>query len=144
MKPLRVVLDTNVLLSALLFRSGRMSWIAPLWACGRIVPLVSKVTAEEFIRVLDYPKFHLAPLEKQAILEAFLPYVEAVSVKGAAGCPPCRDPHDVPFLALARQGRAACLVTGDDDLLAVIGRTPYAILTPEAFRAVVDGGQSKI
>ena len=136
MKPLRVVLDTNVLLSALLFKSGRMSWIEPLWVCGRIVPLVSKATAEEFIRVLDYPKFRLAPFEKQTILEAFLPYAEAVSVKGAGGCPPCRDPHDVPFLALARQGRADYLVTGDADLLAVTSGTPYAILAPEAFRAV--------
>lgn len=139
MKPLRVVLDTNVLLSALLFRSGRMSWIEPLWVCGRILPLVSKTTGEEFIHVLDYPKFRLAPLEKQTILEAFLPYAEAVSVKSTAGCPPCRDPHDVPFLALARQGRADYLVTGDADLLAVIGKTTYSILTPDAFRVVVEG-----
>ncbi len=139
MKPFRVVLDTNVLLSALLFRSGRMSWIEPLWIRGPIIPLISKATTEEFIRVLDYPKFRLTPFEKQTILKAFLPHAEAVSVTSTAGCPPCRDPHDVPFLALARQGQADYLVTGDADLLAVSGETPYTILTPDAFRAISEG-----
>jgi putative PIN family toxin of toxin-antitoxin system len=77
------------------------------------------------VRVLDYPKFRLALLEKQTLLEAFLPYAEAVSVKNTAGCPPCRDPHEVSFLALAHQGRADDLVTGDADLLAVTGGTSY-------------------
>lgn len=139
MKPLRVVLDTNVLLSALLFRSGRMRWIEPLWIHGRIVPLISKATAEEFICVLDYPKFRLTSLEKQAILKAFLPYAEAVSVTSTDGCPSCRDPDDSPFLALARQGQADYLVTGDADLLAVSGEIPTSILTPDAFRAVAEG-----
>ncbi len=142
MKSLRVVLDTNVLMSALLFRSGRMGWLEPLWIRGRIVPLISKATGEEFIRVLDYPKFCLTSLEKRAILAAFLPHAEAVSVVSTAGCPPCRDPHDVPFLALAHQGRADYLVTGDADLLAVRGMISYNILSPHAFRAIAEGDSS--
>ena len=138
MRPLRVVLDTNVLLSALLFRSGRLRWIEPLWVRGQIVPLVSKATTEELIRVLEYPKFRLSPLERQTVLEAFLPFAEAVFVEGSAGSPPCRDPHDVPFLALVRRGHANYLVSGDADLLSVKESLPFSIVTPEAFKTILN------
>jgi hypothetical protein len=55
----RVVLDTNTALSALLFPAGRLSWMAAAWMAGRIEPLVSAATADELIRVLAYPKFRL-------------------------------------------------------------------------------------
>jgi len=73
---LRVVFDTNVVLSALLFRAGRVSWISDAWKGKRIIPLISKETLVELIRVLNYPKFKLTPLEQQTVLEAFLPYAE--------------------------------------------------------------------
>lgn len=55
----RVVLDSNVVLSALLFSRGRLAWIRAAWQGGRFVPLASKPTVEELIRVLGYPKFRL-------------------------------------------------------------------------------------
>ncbi|MFA7173103.1 MAG: hypothetical protein WC340_06770 [Kiritimatiellia bacterium] len=39
-----------------------------------MLPLISKETLVELIRVLNYPKFKLTPLEQQAVLEAFLPH----------------------------------------------------------------------
>ena len=57
--PLRVVVDTNVLLSALLF-GGQPGRLRDLWVEGRIVPLVSQETFAEFSKVLYYPKFDLA------------------------------------------------------------------------------------
>lgn len=55
----RIVLDTNVILSALLFGAGRVSWLVPLWQQKQVVPLLSTDVANELIRVLAYPKFKL-------------------------------------------------------------------------------------
>jgi putative PIN family toxin of toxin-antitoxin system len=130
----RVVLDTNVVLSALLFKSGRVGWLVPLWTSGRIVPIVSKATACELIRVLAYPKFKLGESERQAVLAAFLPYAETVKTRAVAAGARCRDPHDEMFLTLAAHGRADFLVTGDADLLSVEAFPACPIITPDQFR----------
>jgi len=81
------------------------------------VPLVSKETFAEFSRVLAYPKFQLSVFEiKMLVEEELLPYAEVVDVtEDTSGT--CRDPQDDKFLALAASGKAAYLVTGDQDLL---------------------------
>ena len=58
----RVVLDTNVLVSALLF-TGKLSKIVDLWQRGKMIPLISRETFGELRAVLEYPKFSLAPSE---------------------------------------------------------------------------------
>ncbi|MEO6623401.1 MAG: PIN domain-containing protein, partial [Nitrospirales bacterium] len=57
--PLRVVLDTNVVVSALLFRSGRLAWLREAWTSGRVVPVLGRETLAELMRVLAYPQFGL-------------------------------------------------------------------------------------
>lgn len=133
-RPLRVVFDTNVVVSALLFASGRLAWLRPAWRQGRAVPLVSRVTAGELLRVLAYPKFRLTAEEQRTLLADFLPFAEIVAEPKGGRLPACRDAADLPFLALAAGAGADALVTGDDDLLAVSGRFRISILTPEAFR----------
>ena len=130
----RVVIDTNVVLSALLFKSGKVSWLVPLWRFGRIIPIISKDTASELIRVLKYPKFKLTPDEQTAVLSALLPYAEVSVARGTVSVPACRDPGDDMFLVLAAQARADYLVTGDADLLAVRGFKACPVITPEQFR----------
>ena len=130
----RVVLDTNVVLSALLFKSGRVSWLVPLWTCRRLVPLVSKATACELIRVLAYPKFKLCAEARQAILTAFLPYVETVKTREMSAGAKCRDACAQMYLTLAAQGHADVLITGHADLLSVKGFSACPIVTPEQFR----------
>jgi len=134
MNALRVVLDTNVVLSALLFRSGQVSWLVPLWTSGRIVPLVSQATAYELLRVLAYPKFKLTPGEQQVVLAAFLPYAVTVKTRKLPMKATCRDPDDEMFLTLAVQGHADFLVTGDADLLSVKEFSACPIVTSEQFR----------
>ena len=114
--PVRVVLDTNVLVSALLF-GGRTGMLCDLWKSGRIIPLVTKETFAEFRKVLSYPKFKLTQREIRSILnEEILPFVEPVEItKRINGI--CRDPLDDMFLAVAAGGAAQFLVTGDKDLL---------------------------
>jgi putative PIN family toxin of toxin-antitoxin system len=127
----RLVLDTNVLLSALLFHSGAVAWLRGSWQSGAFTPLISRDTAAELLRVLTYPKFRLTEDNRQAILTDYLPWCETVTTTiPPPPIPQCRDPLDHPFLELAIAGRADALVTGDRDLLALTQEFPVSIVTP--------------
>jgi len=134
--PPRVVLDTNVVLSALVFGSGPAARLRAGWQARRLVPLASRATAAELLRVLAYPKFGLSAGEQAELLADFMPWVEAVRIpEPPPAAPRCRDPHDVPFLHLALAGRARVLVTGDRDLLALDGAPGLCpVLGVDAFR----------
>ncbi len=131
--PLRVVLDSNVVLSALLFSRGRLSVLRKAWHDARFFPMVSSVTFTELMRVLAYPKFRLTADEQRELLADYLPYCAVVQMpKLPPSTPACPDPYDVPFLELAVAGKASYLVTGDSDLQGLTLRQ-CAIVTPEAF-----------
>lgn len=126
----RVVLDTNVLVSALLFGQGHASWLRPAWQDGTLRPLVSKATAVELLRVLEYPKFRLTAAEREDLLADVLPFCETVTIDDPPYVPTCRDPHDRKFLEFALAGAADALVTGDADLLALAPAFAIPIVTP--------------
>ena len=128
--PFRVVLDTNVVLSALVFSRGAAVALRQAWQAGRCVPLVSTVTARELMRVLGYPKFRLDAADQLALLADYLPHCETIEVpEPPPTVPACRDPFDVPFLQLAVAGKADMLVTGDRDLLVLADRFACPIVT---------------
>jgi len=111
----RVILDTNVLISALLFK-GELSNIIELWRSGKIIPLISRETFHELRRVLEYDKFSLTRGEISAILEEeILPFFEVVDVNRQVK-DVCRDPADDKFLSCAVSGHADYIITGDKDL----------------------------
>ena len=62
----RVVLDTNTVLSALLFVNGRLVPLRTAWQSSEVTPLLCAQTVEELLRVLAYPKFKLTPEERVA------------------------------------------------------------------------------
>lgn len=135
---MRLVFDTNTVISALVFGKGRLAWLRQAWREGQCIPLACKETIEELLRVLAYPKFRLTESEVEALLEEYLPYVEVVpawseSAKGAktARLPVCRDSADQVFLELAAVSGADGLITGDGDLLVLAGQTDFPILGPE-------------
>jgi putative PIN family toxin of toxin-antitoxin system len=137
----RVVLDTNVVVSALLFTSGRLAWLRHAWQREALIPLVCSETVAELVRVLGYPKLHLDADEVGDLLADFLSFAEIVELPDPwPEVPECRDPHDRVFLALALVGHADALVTGDGDLLAIGRLGSIPILTPEAFRQPTLGG----
>lgn len=118
--PSRVVLDTNVVLSALVFGAGTAARLRLGWQQSVFVPLASTATVQELIRVLAYPKFRLSKLEQDELLADYLPHTQAVGIpQPPPAVPKCRDPMDVPFMHLAVAGRAQVLVSGDRDLLAL-------------------------
>jgi len=129
----RVVFDTNTVLSALLFASGRLAWLRGHWREGGCLPLVSRATVAELTRVLGYPKFRLSPEDRLELLADYLPYCE--TMEPAERCDlECRDATDQTLLDLAQSGRAELLVTGDDDLLSLAGQTEFLIESPDAYR----------
>ena len=134
MNPLRVVIDTNVLLSALLFHAGTLSWLRRAWQAVDIRPLSSRETTSELIRVLSYPKFDLSNDEQEDLLADYLPWCETVLISNPPDVPQCRDPFDRPFLELALTTQADALITGDNDLLSLAPVFPIPILTPRSFR----------
>lgn len=132
----RLVFDTNTVISALLFSHGKLAWLRTHWRQEICVPLASRVTVAELVRVLSYPKFNLAENDRAELLGDYLPFCEIVDVSRKCS-QICRDPHDQPFLDLAFSGRADVLVTGDKDLLVLSGRTEFDIASPESYRVKI-------
>ncbi len=129
--PPRVVLDTNVVLSALVFTGGPTARLRQAWQQGRCLPLVSTATVQELMRVLAYPKFKLTPEECDELLADYLPYGEVVAPwKSKPEVPVCRDEKDQIFLDLAAVGAAHWLVMGDRDLLDLGGQVRFQIIAP--------------
>ena len=134
----RVVIDTNIIISALIF-GGRVSRLSLAWQEDLFTPLVSKATTTELIRVLAYPKFKLTPTEQEDLLSDYILFCEAVAMPDLLpAIPECRDPFDVPFLLLAVVSEADYLVTGDHDLLSLKDNFSCPIITTEDFVNVLD------
>jgi uncharacterized protein len=135
---IRVVIDTNIVLSALVFSGGKVGVFRQLWQNNQFRPIVSKVTITELIRVLAYPKFKLTPTDREDLLADYLPFCETIQTPiDLPEIPPCRDPFDEPFLHLAIFGQADYLVTGDRDLLILTDTFPCSIITAEQFLEIL-------
>jgi putative PIN family toxin of toxin-antitoxin system len=134
MTVLRVVLDTNCLVSALIFSRGKFAWLRDAWQAKHFVALASHDTVSELLRVLSYPKFKLSHDEQQTLLAEFLPYIETVKIESTPeGLPDIRDADDIIFLALAAASKADALVSGDSDIQAVKAQFHIPILTVAEF-----------
>lgn len=113
---IRAVLDTNVLVSGLLF-SGTPSRLVSSWQASLLRPVVSAEILDEYLRVLAYPKFKLTAAEIRSLIEEeLLPFVETVRVKPST-LRPLRDPDDAKFITCALAAGVRWLVSGDSDLL---------------------------
>ncbi len=133
----RVVIDTNLVLSALVF-GGSTAKLRLAWQSDRLIPLVSKATITELIRVLAYPKFKLTKDEQEDLLADYLPFCDTVLLpEQLPTIPECRDPFDEPFLVLALVGKADYLVTGDRDLLCLADSFACSIVTMEQLFMVI-------
>lgn len=117
---LKIVLDTNCVVSALLFSKQNLAWLRFAWQSGQFQPVVCKETVTELMRVLSYPKFKLTAAEQALLLADFLPYTQTqAAFNSPPNLPIVRDESDQIFLALAFVSHADALVTGDNDLLAL-------------------------
>ena len=138
MSGLRVVLDTNVVVSALLFERGSLAWIRTAWQAGLIQPVVAEPTVRELMRVLAYPKFRLNALDLEQLLADLLPWCETWTAPIISAEQQVRDPKDQMFVDLALSACVAALVSGDADLLVLRDQlNPVQVLTPAEFNRVV-------
>jgi len=130
----RLVFDTNCIVSALLFEKAQLAWLREFWRKREQRSLASKATVQELIRVLAYPKFKLGEQGIQSLLTDYLPFVENVEILlDMPSLPRCRDENDQMFIELACTGKADVLVTGDADLLVMSDECPFTIETPADF-----------
>jgi putative PIN family toxin of toxin-antitoxin system len=129
---IRAVLDTNVLISALLFE-GLPSRLVPAWRSSSFRPALSPSILAEYLRVLAYPKFHLTPDDIQGLLEEeILPFFETVRVRSSP-TKVGRDPDDAKFVACALEASVPWIVSGDSDLLDLGRVESVRIVTPREF-----------
>lgn len=112
----KVVIDTNVIVSALLFK-GNSNKIITLYQESKIIFLISKEILKEYIKVLSYPKFNLTQEEiKHIIKEEILPFTEPVKVTVTIDIIK-DDPDDNKFLECAVSGKTDFIVSGDNHLI---------------------------
>ncbi|WP_263972127.1 putative toxin-antitoxin system toxin component, PIN family [Pseudanabaena sp. ABRG5-3] len=136
-KNLRVVLDTNVLISSLLLKNSPPFRVVEL-IFSRSILLRSESTLSELQEVLGRKKFnkYLTLEERQVFLSKFLARSELVEIRQEINV--CRDPKDNKFLELAVNGNASLIITGDDDLLVLNPFRDIQIFTPQDFLIYFD------
>ena len=131
---LRVVLDSNVILSGLMSPKGTTGKIIQAWKDNRLTLLTCEAQLEEIKRVLAYPKIQKRlkwSAEKINLFIKLLAYrSEYLDISGIDARVPL-DADDEMLLATLIAAKADYLVTGDSDLLVL--RENYAIITPAQF-----------
>ena len=131
---MKVVLDTNVLLSGLMFPDGIPGRIVAAWVQAEFEVTISLEQLAEIGRVLAYPKIRRILKWDDRQIEQFIKqlYVRSEVIElGTTEVEMPRDPSDMPILATLVAAKADLIVTGDRDLLAL--RDRYAIETPSEF-----------
>ncbi len=131
---MRVVLDTNVLLSGLMAPEGTPGRILAAWFEARFDVVMSIEQLAEIGRVLGYLKIHRKLKWDEQRIEQFIRQLyiraEVVDLRSTSVEVP-RDPQDSPILAALIASGADTLVSGDHDLLELRGK--YPIQTPAEF-----------
>ena len=128
----RFVVDTKVLISALLFKNS-VPFRAIELAEKQGIILYSEATLNELEQVLNRKKFnkYLSLEDRQVFLLKFISTSELVSITEKIAV--CRDEKDNKFLELAVSGNANVIVTGDLDLLVLNPFQAVEIVTPDIF-----------
>jgi putative PIN family toxin of toxin-antitoxin system len=129
---LRVVFDTNVLLSLFAFRGARFDSLRVAVTDGRVRCLTRADCLDELARVLRAPCLALDESARGEALARYLDVAEEVpDLPAPQGLPRCGDPDDQKFLELAVTAGASHLVTLDRALLALAPRvTPVRVVVP--------------
>ena len=136
---LRVVLDTNVIISGLISPKGPPAGILKALKAGRFILVTSQVINEEILEVMDRPRLR----DKYGLADhmfdiAFILWEQAELITKPPAIKASRDPDDDKFLAAAAGGLAHYLVTGDiKDLLGLGEFKGTRIVSPDQFMAIL-------
>ncbi len=137
MTKLRLVIDTNVLVSGLLTQNSMPQRVYD-YAIAQATLLISQTTLLELERVLIRPKFdRYVSLEKRLrFIASFVARAEHVDITESIAL--CRDPQDNHLLELAACGSATHLITGDQDLLVLNPFRDIIIQQPSEFLSAME------
>jgi putative PIN family toxin of toxin-antitoxin system len=128
---MRVVLDTNIFVSAVL-KANSLPFHVVRWIDHHGGLLKSAATEREFLSVLARP--HIAAVTVPSYREGLMKLLaKAELVAITERIVACRDSNDDKFLELAINGRADLIVSGDGDLLALNPFRGIPIVTPAMF-----------
>jgi putative PIN family toxin of toxin-antitoxin system len=132
MGTLKVVIDTNVVISGLLF-GGTPEKLIPLWQKRAIRPVASKQIIDEYLRVLTYSRFKLDEAEINFLLyHEILPHFDIIDAPFQERVI-AEDPAEEKFIHCAQTGQAAYIISGDQHLLALKTHNDIKILSPSEF-----------
>ena len=128
-KPLKLIIDTNLWVSFVI--SKKLNLLDPLLFAGDARLLFSTELITEIQETITKPRLkkYFATNALEEMLSAFEPYIDLIEVESMVTI--CRDPKDNFLLALAKDGKADYLLTGDKDLLDLIkfGKTKIKTIT---------------
>ena len=134
---MRAVIDTGVLVSALIRRQGTTGDVLRALRDGRFTTIYSTDILVEIIDVLGRPtfrnKYHIEPDDITVLINLLRLRGEVVTPQRKITA--CRDPKDDKFLEAALAGEADCIVSGDLDLLVLTPFENIPILRPAEFLA---------
>src|SRR5437879_213143 len=131
MPGLRVVLDTNVLVSGLAYSGSVPGRIVIVWRQGGLDVVLSRYILDEMTRVLPrLTRIRLSLGEIRDLVDSFMFLADIVEPDGGQD-ENLRDPADQQVLGTLRVSQADYLITGDKDLLALAEK--YPIVTAAAF-----------
>ena len=127
---MRVVIDTNVLLSALMSRDSSPAQVLALWRSRRFDLIIAVEQLDEIARATRYPQIRarLSPALAGRLINRLRDL--AIVVEKLPKVRRSPDPDDNYLLALAEAEAAQFIVTGDKDLLALNRHRSTHIVTP--------------
>jgi putative PIN family toxin of toxin-antitoxin system len=129
----RVALDTNIFLSALLSERGPPAAIVDAWRAGRFELVTSVDQISEFKRVTRYPKLRAyMPRGAVGLVVNGLRTAE-VMLKRLPGGATAPDPGDDYLIAMAMASSAHFLVSGDREVLSMLRVGPTRIVSAQRF-----------
>lgn len=134
---MRIVLDTNVLVSGLISLNGPPADILRLLEARPIVSCFNEVILNEYRAVLARPRFGLPADSVTRLLQRFEAVGELVVAEPVSGEFP--DPKDAPFLEVALAGHADFLVTGNLRHFPARLRQGLAVVSPREFIEALRG-----
>lgn len=129
---MRVVLDTNVLVSGIFWKGAPYS-ILTAWARGRFEVVISKDILHEYLAVLKRIDTGGDSAEQWGVFILENAHV----VQGSSMVKLSRDSADDKFINTAIIGRADYIVSGDDDLLSLKEKSPVTVVSPRKFAAML-------
>ena len=131
---MRIVLDTNVFLSALISPHGTPAAIYIAWRTGKFDIVTSHHQLDEIRRASRYPKFK-AILQPSQVGTMINHLQHTIILENLPQVAEVKDPHDEFLVAMAIAGKADYLITGDHHagILGNIKIQGTSILTPSKF-----------